>query len=80
MAEINIPRAPIDDYPAGAIRYDRVQERAVDACHQALREALDGVQLGSHDVTILNWLAAWEPSTVATVCSWLYRVREAGDA
>lgn len=76
MAEIDIPRGPIGDYPNGAIRYDRFQERAVDACQQALRQALDGVELGSYDVDILNWLATWETGTVAVVCSWLYRVRE----
>jgi hypothetical protein len=65
-------------FPPEAFRYDFRKERGEDVCRQALREALHGVELGSYDVDILNWLAVWEPATVAVVCSWLYRVREVG--
>lgn len=73
MSDFAIPREPITEYPSGAIVYDFRKERGEDACRQALRDALDGVELGSYDVDILNWLAGWEPATVAVVCSWLYR-------
>lgn len=77
MAEISIPSGPIHSPPYMAIRTDRL-EPSQPANETALREALDGVEWGVYDETILQWLSSWEPATVATVCSWLYRVREAG--
>ncbi|MET8536930.1 hypothetical protein ABZV67_35200 [Streptomyces sp. NPDC005065] len=32
-----------------------------------------GVELGSHDQRIAEWLAGWEWSTVATIASWVKR-------
>ncbi|MFD9950868.1 hypothetical protein ACFWYW_59080 [Nonomuraea sp. NPDC059023] len=78
MAEINIPSGPIDVEPVHAITCDP-DESARRANTTALRAALDGIPLGDWDRTILAWLAGWEPSTVATVCSLLRRVREARD-
>ena len=76
MAEIfNIPRGPIDDEPLNAIVSDPAKPSR-DANLFALGVALAGVELGDHDERILFWLAGWESSTVATVCSWLYRVRQ----
>jgi|GEM_PF-4301106 len=77
MPDTNIPRGPIHTEPLGAIPTSHGQmSRAANEA--ALRDALDGLPLGAHDLTILGWLTRWEPSTVATVCSWLYRAREAG--
>jgi hypothetical protein len=78
VAEIfNIPSGPIDTEPVGAIVPDP-SEPAFNARLHALHAALAGVELGGYDETILSWLAGWEPATVATVCSWLYRVRALG--
>ena len=40
--------------------------------------ALSGVELGDWDRRIVEWLAGWEPSTVAVVCGLIRRAREAG--
>lgn len=45
----------------------------------ALLEALDGVEIGEHDMVILKWIADWDMSTVATIASLIYRAREAGE-
>lgn len=75
MAEIfNIPRGPIDDEPVSAIVGDPLEPAAHARLH-ALAVALAGVELGDYDRRIVDWLAGWESSTVATVCSWLGRVR-----
>ncbi|MFI7113988.1 hypothetical protein ACIBK9_47260 [Nonomuraea sp. NPDC050227] len=76
MADFNIPRGPIDSEPLRAILADPSESTRL-AKTAALQTALDGVELGEWDRTILVWLAGWEPSTVAVVCSWLHRVREA---
>lgn len=44
----------------------------------ALTEALDGVELGSYDRLMLDWLADWGIETVGTVASLFYRCRQAG--
>lgn len=44
----------------------------------ALTEALDGVELGSYDRLMLDWLAGWGIETVGTVASLFYRCRQAG--
>jgi hypothetical protein len=74
VADINIPRGPIDTPPHHAIVTEHT-ERLDDATRQALLEALDGLQLGAYDWRIVDWLSGWEPSTVATICAWLYRAR-----
>jgi hypothetical protein len=43
-----------------------------------LEEALLGVDLGAFDREIVEWLAAWDTPTVATVVSLLHRARQAG--
>ncbi|MBN6054546.1 hypothetical protein JYK22_21570, partial [Nonomuraea sp. RK-328] len=76
MPEITIPTGPIHSEPIHAIVM-HPGERSPRANALALQTALDGIQLGAWDREILDWLAGWEPSTVATVCSWLHRVKEA---
>lgn len=44
----------------------------------ALLEPLEGIELGAYDMQIVEWLSTWEDSTLATIASWLYRVRAAG--
>jgi hypothetical protein len=41
----------------------------------ALLEALDGVELGTYDRRIIEWLADWDTSTVGTIASLFYRAR-----
>jgi hypothetical protein len=43
-----------------------------------LAAALPGVDLGAHDKRIIEWLAGWEPSTVAVVSGLITRARGAG--
>ncbi|MEV0149061.1 MULTISPECIES: hypothetical protein [unclassified Nonomuraea] len=76
MAEIDIPTGPIDAAPYDAIRGDNGEFAGQEIREDALLQALEGIQLGTHDRRIVSWLAGWEPSTVATVCSWLHRTRE----
>lgn len=75
MAEIHIPMGPIETEPIGAIRA-RVHE-LTQANRDALAAAMEGIELGTWDRRIAEWLAGWEPSTVATIVSWLRRVRAA---
>ncbi|RSN12835.1 hypothetical protein DMB42_11700 [Nonomuraea sp. WAC 01424] len=70
-----IPLHPIQEPPYSAIQYEPGTMSA-PANEEALREALSGVELGAYDEAILKWMTLWETATVATVCSWLYRVRE----
>ncbi|MFD9950813.1 hypothetical protein ACFWYW_58695 [Nonomuraea sp. NPDC059023] len=80
MAEINIPRGPIHTPPYHAIKPGD-GETQQDADRIALMQELAGVELGTEDLAIIDWTVdIWESSTVATICSWLRRVREAPDA
>jgi hypothetical protein len=40
--------------------------------------ALSGIELGAYDKCIIEWLARWEPSTVAVVCGLIRRARASG--
>lgn len=62
-----VPAGPVDDRPRG-VPSDAEQRAALLA---VLAEA--GVELGEHDRRIVEWLAGWEWSTVATVASWVRR-------
>ena len=48
--------------------------------HRLLCEALSdaGVELGTYDHAIVQWLSTWEPSTVAVIASLIRRAHEAG--
>jgi hypothetical protein len=50
------------------------------ASHRLLCEALSdaGVELGAYDHAIVQWLAGWEPSTVAVIAGLISRAHEAG--
>lgn len=73
MAEINIPVGPIQDPPYRAIPHEPGQSGPAN--EEALRAALSGLPLGDHDERIIAWLSMWETTTVATICSWLGRLR-----
>lgn len=77
MAENHIPTGPLNQEPFGAITPFYGQS-LWSANRQALEDALTGLELGTWDEGILAWLSRWEPSTVATICAWLYRARAAG--
>ena len=42
--------------------------------------AAAGVYLGAYDHRIAEWLAGWEPSTVAVIAGWVQRASEGGQA
>lgn len=70
---------PVSLYPPFRQRpetWDRYPDRADRYC--ALLTALGDVELGSHDVRILHWLADLDAPTVATVCALLHRAHAAG--
>ncbi len=47
------------------------------ACNLAdLAAELSGIELGAYDKRIIEWLAGWEPSTVAVVCGLVSRARQ----
>lgn len=76
--------------PFDADTYEpRIEQRADETADQwraryeandvnALLEALEGVELGTYDRKIINWLANWDTGTVGTIASLLYRARAAG--
>ncbi|MER5622469.1 hypothetical protein ABT061_15640 [Streptosporangium sp. NPDC002544] len=74
MAEIRIPTGPIEHEPWDAIRTSP-GESLTAACRTALLVEMGGMEVGSWDDELLGWLANQDPSVVATVCSWLRRVR-----
>ena len=39
--------------------------------------AAAGVYVGAYDIRIAEWLAGWEPQTVAVVCGWVQRAGQA---
>ena len=45
--------------------------------HADLDAALSGVELGTYDRQIVEWLAGWDPPTVAVVCGLITRARAA---
>lgn len=77
VAEVNIPTGPIDEAPWDAFRRSPGEQKLRPVFRAALREALDGVELGYYDKEVLSWLAQQDTPTVATVCSLLLRVRAA---
>lgn len=58
---------PFDDEPLPNL--DAAERRAL------LTKALAEIELGDHDLTIIEWLAGWETSTVRTVAGWITRAR-----
>ncbi|WP_326829724.1 hypothetical protein OIE13_06180 [Streptosporangium sp. NBC_01810] len=74
MPEIRIPEGPIEAEPWDAIRTSP-GESLTAACRTALLRELGGLEAGAWDDELLGWLANQDPSVVATVCSWLRRVR-----
>ena len=73
MTELpEVPQGPIEKAPGGFAPHAEQQ--------RLLLEALDGVELGDYDRTIVRWLAGWDWQTVAPIVSLLRRVREAGRA
>jgi hypothetical protein len=77
--KLNLPDGPITAEAArSAIRADDGGIPSQEDRHQALLDALRGLELGDTDTLVLRWLATWEPDTVAVVCSWLERIRAQG--
>ncbi|MEW1720851.1 hypothetical protein [Streptomyces sp. NPDC093109] len=62
-----IPTGPINTAPVGFVNGD--EQRA--ALITALKAA--GVELGTYDHHIVNWLAGWDWPTVAVITSLIHR-------
>jgi len=67
-----VPAGPVEAAPRGFVPEG---ERA-----EILAGVLAGIELGTWDLRILDWLAGWDASTVLTVASWIARSRTAGPA
>jgi hypothetical protein len=69
-ADATIPTGPLEREPLP--EQFRTDQEAV------LRDVLAaaGVELGAYDERIVQWLANWEWSTVATIASWVQRAAE----
>ena len=66
-----IPVGPVQCAPLGS--YLASQER-----REALRAALEGVELGTYDERMIAWLAGWDDPTCRTIASLIWRCRLAG--
>jgi hypothetical protein len=44
----------------------------------ALAAECSGIRLGAYDKRIIEWLANYEPFTVAVICGLISRARQAG--
>ncbi len=69
---------PVSLYPPFAQRGGWLRHPSPDERYIALLTALDGAELGSHDLRVLQWLADRDAPTVATVCSLIHRAHAAG--
>ncbi|MFJ6841382.1 hypothetical protein ACIQRE_01785 [Streptomyces griseoluteus] len=67
MTDTDIPTGPVEKEPGGFV--------VSEAQEKALRETLAaaGLDLGTYDDVIIEWLARWDWSTVSTVASWVAR-------
>lgn len=61
---------PVNDRPRGFVPDPEQLQQLLAVLTDA------GVELGTHDQRIAEWVAGWEWSTVATIASW---VKRAGD-
>ncbi|EFE72620.1 predicted protein [Streptomyces viridosporus ATCC 14672] len=70
-----VPTGPIDREPLPT-RGEPLPSAAEQEA--TLREVLAaaGVEPGAYDDRIIEWLARWEWSTVATIASWVQRAAE----
>jgi hypothetical protein len=64
------PRGPFETSPRDSLH-------GRDQMRQLLLEALDGLELGAWDHTILDWLSTWEYSTLLVIAGWVWRARKA---
>jgi hypothetical protein len=70
------PRGPFDTEPRGPLHALRSPHGRA-AHRRILSQALDGVELGTWDELILDWLCMWEHSTLVTIAGWIWRARMA---
>jgi hypothetical protein len=62
-----VPTSPVETEPRGHVS-------GPDQLDQLLAVLADAdVDLGAYDRRIVEWLAGWEWSTVATIASWVKR-------
>lgn len=77
---MKIPMGPIETAPYKAIPLPEpggTRGALTELFRAELLAALDGIELGDYDRRIVDWMADWDGTTVATVCSWLVRARAA---
>ncbi|MFJ8589541.1 hypothetical protein ACIRD2_33460 [Streptomyces sp. NPDC093595] len=65
-----VPAGPIDTEPRGFLPYEQQRAELLAVLADA------GVELGTYDERIVDWMAKWEWSTVATIASWVKRASD----
>jgi hypothetical protein len=70
------PRGPFDKEPRVSLGRDLHRELG----RRLLLEALDGIELGTWDHQILDWLSMWESSTLLTIAGWIWRAKAGASA
>ncbi|MFJ8742907.1 hypothetical protein ACIRL2_26390 [Embleya sp. NPDC127516] len=72
IRELSVPNGPIDTGPLGIPRQSTAENRAL--LYRVLTDA--GVELGSYDRLIVDWLGDWDSATVLTVASLIVRAAD----
>lgn len=73
MTTRQIPDGPIETPPNGFAPSAEQRQVLLDVLAEA------GFELGAYDLRLVEWLAGWDWSTVATIASWIKRAGAAAN-
>ncbi|MFI1384253.1 hypothetical protein [Embleya sp. NPDC020886] len=72
IRDVPVPHGPLDTEPRGIERQTGAENRAL--LHRTLADA--GVELGTYDRFIVDWLGNWDSPTVLTIASLIARAAD----